>query len=376
MFESSARSPSSDSLSPPPRRPISPSTSPPRSTSCRRSPASRRRSRSPSATRATPRSTSVASLSDYADRRGDRRREGPVARRRPALPRRFSQYRKRSRLPQRTGRDQARQRRRRPRRVPTRHARRTLRETADRRYRKETRPWFVLRRRARRLRRTELDCRPSEHHCALSAPSSSNGTDSGDYMPHLTRTLALVAIVVAAVIGAGGFVALAQTTQSSQRTIGGPRSTTSAPTPPPLPLGDQSRPAQGAQRSTNVGGGLDVVTALARMPLAKRMAGTSRFSVYTGPRPPIPKLTDLLHHKARYRRSASGGTIVLTGTSAVPYLDDQTLSYAANVYWLCQNLKPTTTYRYLVFPPDGTAYTVSSRDYVNGGYKPTFTTDA
>src|SRR6202011_5301995 len=80
-------------------------------------------------------------------------------------------------------------------------------------------------------------------------------------------------------------------------------------------------------------------------------------------------------HKARWRKSASGGTIVLTGTSAVPYLDDQTLSYAANVYWLCQNLTPSTTSRYLVFPPDGTAYSVSTRNYVGGGYAATFTTD-
>jgi hypothetical protein len=89
-------------------------------------------------------------------------------------------------------------------------------------------------------------------------------------------------------------------------------------------------------------------------------------------------MTDLLKHKARWRKSASGGTIVLTGTSAVPYLDDQTLSYGANVYWLCQNLTPSTTYRYLVFPPDGTAYTVSSRNYVAGAgqYSATFTTDA
>jgi hypothetical protein len=194
-------------------------------------------------------------------------------------------------------------------------------------------------------------------------------------MPHLTRTLALVAIVVAAVIGAGGFVALAQSTQSAQRTIGGPRSTTSGPTPPPLPFGDQSHATQSTRRSTGTDGS-DVVTALARMPVSKRIAGTSRLAVYSGPRPPIPKLSDLLHHKARYRRSASGGTIVLTGTSAVPYLDDQTLSYGSNVYWLCQNMTPNTTYRYVVFPPDGTAYTASSRNYVGGGYSATFTTDA
>ena len=194
-------------------------------------------------------------------------------------------------------------------------------------------------------------------------------------MPHLTRTLALVAIVVAAVIGAGGFVALAQSTQSTQRTIGGPRSTTSGPTPPPLPFGDQSQTAQGSRRSTNVNGSDDAAAALARLPASMRR-GQSLLTVFRGPRPPIPKLTDLLHHKARYRRSASGGTIVLTGTSAVPYLDDQTLSYGSNVYWLCQNMTPNTTYRYVVFPPDGTAYTASSRNYVGGGYSATFTTDA
>ena len=194
-------------------------------------------------------------------------------------------------------------------------------------------------------------------------------------MPFLTRTLALAAIVVAALLGAGGFAALAQSTQSTQRAVGGPRATLGAPTPPPLPLGDTSRTSQGTRRSGNVGGGTDVVTALARLPASMRTAETSRLSVYSGPRPPIPKMTDLLKHKVRWRKSASGGTIVLTGTSAVPYLDDQTLSYAANVYWLCQNLTPSTTYRYLVFPPDGTAYTVSTRNYVGGGYAATFTTD-
>ena len=196
-------------------------------------------------------------------------------------------------------------------------------------------------------------------------------------MHHLTRTLALIAIVAAAVLGAGGFAALAQqTAQSSQRTVGGARSSTSAPTPPPLPFGDQSRPAQGAKRSSAVPGGSEL-SALARLPASMRMNST-RLVAYRGPRPDIPKLTDLLKHRVRWKRSASGGTIVLTGTSNVPYLDDQTLSYGANVFWLCQNLQASTTYRYLVFPPDGTAYSVQTRDYsaAPGTYRSTFTTDA
>ena len=194
-------------------------------------------------------------------------------------------------------------------------------------------------------------------------------------MHHLTRTLALVAIVAGTAIGTGGFVALAQTAPSAQRTIAAPRTLpTGGPTAPPLPFGDQSKAASGERRTT-VGGGTDILTAFARLPLEKKLA-TSRLVPYTGPRPPIPKLTDVLKHKYRKPLSASGGSIVLTGTSSVPYLDDQTLSYASNVYWLCENLTANTTYRYLVFPPDGTAYTVEPHDYVANATVATFKTDA
>ncbi|HTD32415.1 MAG TPA: hypothetical protein VK665_02045 [Candidatus Elarobacter sp.] len=193
-------------------------------------------------------------------------------------------------------------------------------------------------------------------------------------MSLLKRTLAFVAIVAAAVLGDGGFAALAQSTQSAARTTGGPRTTTTAPTPPPLPYGDQSRTAQGEKRSLSTDRSMDVMTAFARLPQSMKM-GDSKLTPYSGPRPPIPKMTDLLHHKARWKQSASGGTIVLTGTSNTPYLDDQTLAYGSNVFWLCQNLTASTTYRYVLFPPDGTAYLVSPKDYVNGGNKATFTTD-
>lgn len=195
-------------------------------------------------------------------------------------------------------------------------------------------------------------------------------------MPLLTRTLALVAIVVAAVIGAGGIVALAQSAQSTQRAAGGTRITVSAPTPPPLPFGDVTRGAQGSRRSSAVPGSDDGLRALSHLSLAQR--GNSRLVRYAGPRPPIPKLTDLLKHKVRWKQSASGASIVLTGTSNTAYLDDQTLSYGAHVFWLCQNLKPSTNYQYLLFSPDGYAYTVQPKDYVNGGYlpTPTFSTDA
>ena len=202
-------------------------------------------------------------------------------------------------------------------------------------------------------------------------------------MYHLTRTLAMIALVVVGVLGAGAFVALAQSTSSTQRSVGGTRSAIPAPTPPPLPLGDQSRPL-GHGRSTAVPGDRssdDALSALAHVPTTGR--GPASLTRYDGPRPPIPKLTDLLNHKVRRTQSAGGATIVLTGTSATPFLDDQTVSYGADVYWLCQNLKPTTAYRYVVFPPDGTAYVLNARDYNSatnppaaGAYAAQFTTDA
>jgi hypothetical protein len=190
-------------------------------------------------------------------------------------------------------------------------------------------------------------------------------------MLHLTRTLALVAIVVVgAVLSAGGFVALAQqSAQPGQRAAGGVRTTTAAPTPPPLPFGDTLRPAQGGKRTVNVdGAGGDVLGAMAR--LTRGEMQSSRMLRYTGPRPPIPKLTDLLHHKVRWKRSASGGSIVLTGTSNQPYLDDQTIAYGSMVFWLCQNLTPNTNYRYVLFAPDGYAYIPQPKVYATSAQYP------
>jgi hypothetical protein len=199
-------------------------------------------------------------------------------------------------------------------------------------------------------------------------------------MTYLTRTVALVAMVAAAVFGADRFVALAQTTAtpSAARSAGGVRgtATSSAPTPPPLPFGDQSHPLGMRRNFDPAGNNSDELRAFARLPISRRAANNTRLVAYHGPRPPIPKLTDLLAHRKRGTLSASGGSIVLTGTSSVPYLDDQTQSYGAQVYWMCQNLTPSTTYQYLVFPPDGTAYKVQSRNYATGTYNATFTTDA
>ncbi|MBV8299363.1 MAG: hypothetical protein JO083_07455 [Candidatus Eremiobacteraeota bacterium] len=167
--------------------------------------------------------------------------------------------------------------------------------------------------------------------------------------------MAVIAIVAASVLGIGVLVALAQSTQSAQRTVGGPRSTTTtAVTPPPLPFGDQSRSAQGGRRSTLVPSGKsDLLSPLARL-MAMSAGQQSPLRPYTGPRPPIPKLSDFLHHRV-HTRSANGSSIVLTGPLGVAYLEDQTVAYGSLVGWVCTNLQATTPYKYIVFSPDGYA---------------------
>ena len=85
-------------------------------------------------------------------------------------------------------------------------------------------------------------------------------------MYHVSRTAAFFAFVVVSVLGIGVLVALAQSTQSAQRTVGGPRetpaTTTSSVTPPPLPFGDRSG-LSGEKRANGVLGSGDLIGPLA-----------------------------------------------------------------------------------------------------------------
>jgi hypothetical protein len=195
-------------------------------------------------------------------------------------------------------------------------------------------------------------------------------------MYHVSRTLAVIAIVIASVLGIGALVALAQSApQSTQRGTGGPRTTTTAAvTPPPLPFGDQSRLSSSGRRSTNVPGASgDLIAPLAR--LMASGSGQSRLLPYTGPRPPIPKLTDMLHHR-RHVRSANGGSIVLTGPLGVAYLEDATVAYGSLVGWVCSNLQASTNYEYIVFSPDGYAAIVQPFKQSTNSNVAQFKTDA
>jgi hypothetical protein len=181
-------------------------------------------------------------------------------------------------------------------------------------------------------------------------------------MPHFSRIAALAAVVLA-VLTVGEYAVQAQST----RTVGAPRQSIGAGvTPPPLPFGDQTKTQSGARKSAGGGGG-DELKAFARIPESQRRK-SDIIPIRLKP-PSVPKMSALLKGSARHTAAASGASITLTGTSAVAYLDDQTLAYGANVYWMCQNLKPSTTYRYIVFPPDGTSYIVKTSGAA------TFTTD-
>ncbi len=193
-------------------------------------------------------------------------------------------------------------------------------------------------------------------------------------MYHVSRTAAVIAFVVASVLGIGALVALAQSTQSAQRTVGGPRAATTAAagvTPPPLPFGDQSR-TSGEKRSNAVPGSGDLIGPLARLMATTR--GQSRVVPYTGPRPRMPKLSDMLHHR-RFAKAANGSSIVLTGPLGVAYLEDSTVAYGSLVGWICENLQASTSYEYIVFSPDGYAAQVYPYKQSTNSNVAQFTTD-
>jgi len=86
-------------------------------------------------------------------------------------------------------------------------------------------------------------------------------------------------------------------------------------------------------------------------------------------------MRSLLNGKARHTRSASGGSITLTGSSTTPFLDDQTLAYNTFVFWVCENMTPSTQYQYVVFEPNGKATAQPAHNYNTGNNTATFTTD-
>ena len=199
-------------------------------------------------------------------------------------------------------------------------------------------------------------------------------------MYHLTRTLAIVACVVAALLGVGTIVARAQTVPSSAGRGAGNPAARSATVPqatltaPPLPFGDLLHPASSARSAAPTRRVVDASAMLARLPASQRHA--SVFVPYSGPRPPIPKLSDLLHHHTRGILSASGASIVLSGPLGVSYLEDATVAYGSSVGWICQNLTPSTQYEYVVFSPDGYAAQVEPYQSTSGTNIATFKTDA
>jgi hypothetical protein len=118
---------------------------------------------------------------------------------------------------------------------------------------------------------------------------------------------------------------------------------TAAPaTPPPLPFGSQR-----ATSASAVGGsGKPIILPFTLRPVP---ALPARFASRA------PKLSQVLKELKSGRRhisSATGATIVLTGDANFLEINDQTLPYGANVFYLCQNLKPSTSYSYVIFPPN------------------------
>ena len=160
----------------------------------------------------------------------------------------------------------------------------------------------------------------------------------------LTLLMAFLCISVVSLLGRSAF---AQTEPRRGPVL--PTRTTN--TPPPLPFGTTpGATGPNAQRLLN------------GIPQSPPVGFTSIMHPIQAKNPrPVPKLSQVLKHFKGKRNiaSANGSTIVLTGDQNFLYLNDQTLPYNAQVYYLCQNMTPNAYYQYVIFPPNGGAFSPS-----------------
>jgi hypothetical protein len=167
----------------------------------------------------------------------------------------------------------------------------------------------------------------------------------------------LVALMCSSILALLGRSAFAQTE---------PRRGPTAPTrvtntPPPLPMGTSAP-------GLPVGTGLTPFNTSLLPPPIKTVqhylpAYNARLTR------PVPKLSEALKALSgkRHTMAANGETIVLTGDLNFLYLNDQTLPYDADVFYLCQNMTPNKNYRYVIFPPNSAPITPGVQGGIGAG---------
>ncbi|TAM88446.1 hypothetical protein EPN42_09335, partial [bacterium] len=117
------------------------------------------------------------------------------------------------------------------------------------------------------------------------------------------------------------------------------------PTAPPLPFNVAPTPLPHAVQSTAAGRHLVTLSPAAGVRHPAAMSVSRALSSIGNRRRPA---------------SASGGTIVLTGSSFTYNVYDATLSYNNFNYLQCAGMRPNSTYVYEVFPPDGSSWQSSA----------------
>ncbi|MFN2462054.1 MAG: hypothetical protein ABR591_15475, partial [Candidatus Velthaea sp.] len=168
-------------------------------------------------------------------------------------------------------------------------------------------------------------------------------------MSRLSRA-ALVFLVAVFCAGEIGSFTRPAGAQSTIPTRGPSLPRTVHATPPPLPFG--------ATPSSITSAGIPVPANHILPPSFDPSKPLAKSVVYPVTVPPLPgskthKLSSALRQYKGRRAplAASGSTIILTGDQANFYLNDQTLAYDAQVFFLCQNMTPSATYRYVMYPP-------------------------
>lgn len=148
---------------------------------------------------------------------------------------------------------------------------------------------------------------------------------------------------------------------------------TPAPPAPHLPFGPNASPSPGA--SSLPWGDLPTINDMSirmgtvnkALPKPKRVPKLSQFLVPIGKNTigvraiaPVGQqrlftaMAAQSHHLPGLRpMNSAGGTIILTGDFTNYFENDLTLSYGSPIFAVCENMAPNTSYKYVVWTPDG-----------------------
>jgi hypothetical protein len=145
---------------------------------------------------------------------------------------------------------------------------------------------------------------------------------------------------------------------------GGPRSAEGTPVPTASPGADALNAGSSGMMMWTRNASLRRPTDVPKLSQFLNKLGNGRYMVRQV-QPHYPASFDLSKLRTVRPQSATGATIYLTGDGTNYYENDQTLQYGSIVYLLCDHMKANTSYKYVMFPPNGSGPYSSNTETTN-----------